>query len=625
METGQPRNLIDQFSISLWIDFLDILGHVLTHSDEYSDIRYGFQRSQGNISLRYLELFRDHENLSEFMRGFRRGAYGKAQLLHFGIIIEGKGMHQRICMPPDLWDRIHVFRASNSNSSRSPRGFYEKSSRCEYKSKYVNDLFRSSGLEAAVDTICITLNESMYSDSLQNLLYRRVLKCLQRHTGIKIEVSSDDLCAIICDSVRQFVCDLKSKGTMKLANEKAMKHIMSACTFRSKISNRNVRKIIGFSRHRLAKHRKDYLFGDDEYIVDAEDMDESLSSDSEDNSSSVEGFADIALVEERGSDSEIEDSDEEPASYSTDEISDDNDDSDFSDPDFNTGDVVPMCLSASNLVGLADAKRETRCDARDLELCDIHWHAATQYNTNTNKEYLVLEPATGMYKSHRQQLQTNPGRQEYRNFLASLEYKEHLAKGGGTIGFTNFMLCKCTCIKWDKLRKCADNIIAQFKEMILAAKRIYRKKKYELVKGCPCVKHNNPLFREACESNGDSKFINFTLCAATERLEIPREASNLYTAAVRQAQVDENIADLNSKLPQDRLNHMDIRRIKKEQSSKRLKCDTTAAVQNEILTIHDRGCCLSTCQLCGVKKRLIMGDTCPLESNSEKYVSWRKY
>ena len=56
----------------------------------------------------------------------------------------------------------------------------------------------------------------------------------------------------------------------------------------------------------------------------------------------------------------------------------------------------------------------------------------------------------------------------------SENYKAHLAKfPSHKIGKELFMKAKCNCIKYDKWRKCADTLEAQFKEYMKALKFIY--------------------------------------------------------------------------------------------------------------------------------------------------------
>ena len=102
----------------------------------------------------------------------------------------------------------------------------------------------------------------------------------------------------------------------------------------------------------------------------------------------------------------------------------------------------------------------------------------------------------------------------------------------------------------------------------------------------------------------------------------------MYTAVVKEAQKEENIKYLNAKLPEpkkQKLDHMECRYIKREGNRQMLLHDTKRAVQNEFLTIHERDCCLSSCIQCGIDKRLMMGNTCAIESATTKYVTYKKY
>ena len=132
---------------------------------------------------------------------------------------------------------------------------------------------------------------------------------LAKLESIKAEKFAD-LSAVICNSIKLFLEDLKTNGTMKIPLERATKIIMNACSFKNKISSRGLKRILGFNRKRLRKHRKDYYYE----IVDSDS--ESEYSDNDDDCSTVISLADNPMEE---SGSELADSDIEPDDFQSDE------------------------------------------------------------------------------------------------------------------------------------------------------------------------------------------------------------------------------------------------------------------------------------------------------------------
>ena len=56
-----------------------------------------------------------------------------------------------------------------------------------------------------------------------------------------------------------------------------------------------------------------------------------------------------------------------------------------------------------------------------------------------------------------------------------------------------------------------------------------------------------------------------------------------------------------------------------------MKFDTNRAVHSQFITLYKRECSDSKCGECGVDKRLDMNDACVIDSDSTKYVYYRKY
>jgi hypothetical protein len=209
--------------------------------------------------------------------------------------------------------------------------------------------------------------------------------------------------------------------------------------------------------------------------------------DKSDDNSTVGSLNDVALEEDREIGEQNFESENDESDYEDiDNVINEDSDSDSSE---NVADntSVPICYSASDLVNFSNAKREVRFDARSFELIDAFWHSSTQYNTNTNKEKIIFNSSTGKWESHRERLQTVPAVEIFKSFLNTIEYQAQLTKTTSTsLTLFLFLEGKCRCIKWDRLRKCADCIKAQFKEYMLALKRIYRKMELKFFKECQC-------------------------------------------------------------------------------------------------------------------------------------------
>ena len=176
-------------------------------------------------------------------------------------------------------------------------------------------------------------------------------------------------------------------------------------------------------------------------------------------------------------------------------------------------------------------------------------------------------------------------------------------------------------MKWDHLRKCADQTEVQFLEYYSALKRTWLKHVRE---GCTCEKHCSEAIQHAME-NKDS-FLNWLLCEKEIRQDLPRTPSiPIYTAARHSEDTDANLAYLNKKYKTESgMTQKIAREVKKETLCVKSRHDTNRqSVQSEVLTIHKRECCLSLCQNCGINRRLTGMDLCPLESSA--HITYKKY
>ena len=266
--------------------------------------------------------------------------------------------------------------------------------------------------------------------------------------------------------------------------------------------------------------------------------------------------------------------------------------------------------------------RKQRSDKVDLAVAD----ESCQYNTNTNKDYLVFNPNTNKHERHRQRIQIDSLKSIYRSFKHSQEYLNHVVSNQGhTIGFRRFQGAKCPCIKHNRLRKCADTSLVAFWYLFKALQHII-KKEHKAFRHCKCAKHVNDVDNEMLIKAilaGESAFLAHLLCEDVTYDELSRSSENLFTEEKREQLTKENIAfvDIKAAKLEGKRCGWDVRRNVQLKS----KVSTRRAVESPTIKSFQQPCCHGECNNCGVVENLKPGK-CPIEGRiNDSTVKYRKY
>ena len=306
----------------------------------------------------------------------------------------------------------------------------------------------------------------------------KLLTNLQRENDVHILESNYSDCIKVCSSIKSFLAGLDWTSKSRTASD----YITSACLYNSDLSCRRLEKIIGTPRARI----NGLKVGLNAYLEVEDDAEDNsiLAADDDDDD-------DIHQQLEEEDNYVIED---EPSISTSD---DDEMDSEEEVVEVNTeGNEVQAALriprqvkaktaAVLDAVDRIIATRKQRRDRVDLTFVRRYWHfdTVTQFDTDSSKKFLCYDPDTKGADLHRQRLQYKRTTEMHKEFLESEEYLRHLdVYPEQSIGLTLFKQAKCNCIKWDKLRKCADTREVQFKEYVRAQKRLCSKEE------CNCDK-----------------------------------------------------------------------------------------------------------------------------------------
>ena len=539
---------------------------------------------------------------------------------------------------------------SESSSSSQQRNTLA-STKDLYSRRHINRLYVDTGLKAAfqaVAAICHGVFFMGLAAVMQQNLLQKVEDGVRGLFGTRTEEKQSRTGNAIADSVSNYLNDLGHEGPnrrRKTEETHARRIILAACAYKSEESESALADRLcirrGFMKQmRALKQFKDipYVDSDSEEEID-EVYDDDDDDDDDDNDTDEEDDEPIGIMPWellRHVSAGLFNSEQVyvPHELADDDSGDDDDEEDFCEDQWRQEDEA-ICAEAAKrarreaiLIGLAaaGAPQKPRSDISDTTIAGQWWHMKCQYNTNTNKSKLVrkVNDRGVRHEEHRERLQTETTKVLYKEFRDSEEYAKHVSNGGGSIGFTLFKQAKCKCIKWDRLRKCADTLDVQFKEYHKAHARILQKGNGEwaAMKNCPCPKHQNAEYQEACKSG--AAFIDFALCHQRERPELVRTRANLYDQATKEDQTRDNIAHADSVANAMTLPNTMAAKRKMANADVKPLHSMSRTVQARNFHIHDHGCSFGLCGECGVKNRLVTQD-CPLEHDQATKVTFRKY
>jgi hypothetical protein len=405
-----------------------------------------------------------------------------------------------------------------------------------------------------------------------------------------------------------------NRGIKNLKNQYALNIILKAASYKSGLSRRLLEKTLGVSRRstilRRVKISKEEM---EEEIEDEDEDEEEEEEEEEKKGQEIESEEYINILEESTTSSYIDEGTVE---------------SDTSSRSSSTSGISEV---SEDFLYNCSVSRKQRKDTVPLNFVTDFWHASCQFNTNSSQYVSVLncdDPNNPFYEMHRVRLQTDSPGALYRTFENSQIYLDWLTSNPNkTVKYTLFKEAKCKCIKWDRLRKCADTTEVSFTEFFKAFSYIRRKIVSTSV-NCDCLKCSNNYYKQEAHKT-KSKFLEFLLCAQQHLDELARHKMSLLTKENLKLK-NENILAHDSKRlkikmasqSKNTFNEVEYRKIKKE-NSKPVE-SSYGFVQQEFLKIFKKECCHSNCEYCGVNLRL-RSATCPLEYREDKGISYKKY
>lgn len=461
-----------------------------------------------------------------------------------------------------------------------------------------------------------------------NKFLLNILKFIDTDLSRKLKEIKNDIGDKVLTSVRSALKALssisngnirkKSKTQRSEKKQYAYNIVAKGATWKSDLSKSEIEYHLGISR--LAKILVHNNNKNHDQETNVENIVENNSSRSDEENVNKELFPPEKIINSSSNNSINNSSDNySDSDYQTPEESSDDDNGSIDESDLSD------CFFGFEI------KRKQRKDTRSLAVVRSFWHCMCQYNTNSSTEKQVLnndDPTNPFFESHRELLQSEPTRLLYKKFVISQAYLDYLFYNPEMfIGYTLFKQAKCKCIKWDRLRKCADTREVQMDEYFKAFCRLRRNNKKEIEK-CLCVKCQDPKYLNAF--NSKQSFMDYVLCPAENYPLVSRTSKHLITKEKKAEQLVEVLSEMNDKLKKkmkkenkSSLNEMDVRKIKKENIRPSISMSTH--IQQETLTIFKKTCCNSLCldNACGIKRNL-QELICPVEM-SNKFITFRKY
>jgi hypothetical protein len=563
-------------------------------SEKYLDQKYHMSRDKmsDKVNIWFKPLMEEHQALAAAIATskMRRAKIWTDAARRLDILFYGSSHNPNISFPGDL--RIRYGTSTPHGFKSEKRNSYKTS---PYTPGHVRKTYTALGLSTIESQLKHIWDNCKTNSILRSQCFQALISYLENLEGFNV-IPAEHY-HILCNSIGMFVDDLKTSGSRPKDHEQATRIITAATQYKTTLSDSQIARMVSLNRKRFVKlHRSSASSSMPYSDEDSSNEESNHSSSSSSGHSAPEHFhagtandSAKSSIEDSGADSSSED-------------------------------------EADRLVKICNDRRHKYSNNRDLTVAVDFWHSRCQYNTNTNKEYQVLDRIGpgAQHVYHRQHLQTETTKNLYAEFSQCEAYLAYISENSAhSIGQVLFKSAKCPCIKWDRLRKCADTVSVQFDEYFKAMKRIYAKDDYKRVKQCSCSTHQSPNFLKTITNS--HIFLNSILCPQIEYEKLVKTGL-CYTSALQEAERKKSVehADEKLQLKRDRSSSSSAALLRQDfHKPGPALIDSSRAVQHEVFRGHLINCCKSQCANCGVR-RLINPD-CPLVNDASMLVSYREY
>ena len=253
--------------------------------------------------------------------------------------------------------------------------------------------------------------------------------------------------------------------------------------------------------------------------------------------------------------------------------------------------------------------RKDRCDTRKMKVAEDFSHSCCDF-ANNGRSVSVLNTDL-RYDIHHQRIQTERTKVLYQKFLESQLYYDYIALNSGmTIGETLFKQAMCTCIKWCKLRKCADTLEVQFKLYLNAFRGLRKSLIDERCSNDDCLKcTNDDYLNNAFTSK--SNFLSYLLCDAITHENLSRSSPSWLLTSEKIEEINNSVTIHDTNKLKIRMGYENIKELSEVKRRKLtnekhtpIKSIVDLFRQDEKLTLANKSCCNNNCEDCGVAMRL---------------------
>ena len=400
----------------------------------------------------FIEKYELSENVVACLRtlmGRKRVDWLKSEV---GVSFDGKGEYRKIRVASNTLNNYRNRDAADGANSGAPakRGGSRPKTKGEYNPRYAKQLFNNNNVSALLGQI-----EEEFSSNVTDGVWTEVARAaylkefLERVDAMRPSGKSDESTdRQIVQNLRLFLKEMGAdkQGTRPHKEQTAINTVVAAAVWNGDISARALSATLGVYRKSPGITQLKKFRGGSQGVEDDDDEECSDSSGSE--------------TEGEGDDSDASDA------------SDDSDDGDASDASDEEEQLAPPVKKQRTFSPV----RAPRKDKRDLTSARVFWHEASQYNTDSLKEYQVKTGVPGQREVHRQRIQVDRTSDIHQQFLQSSLYAEHLrANPDHTIEERLFAGARCRCIKRNIWRKCADTCKVQFRMHFRALQTLLRR------------------------------------------------------------------------------------------------------------------------------------------------------